>query len=424
MNISELKKKISDGAYDKRFVELYGIGIMEQRQRYIDAADSFINFFGDRDDVFLLSVAGRSEVGGNHTDHNNGRVLACAINLDIIAIVSPTGTNTVRIKSKGFEMDEVDISIKTPVESEKGCSASIIRGVLARLEELGYKIGGFDAYTTSNVLKGSGLSSSAAFEVMTSNIISRLFNDGKIDPVVMAQVGQYAECEFFGKPCGLMDQTACAVGGFITIDFKNTAKPIIEKLDFNFAETGYSLCIVDTAGDHADLSDDYTAIRYEMASVANFLGHETLRECDEKEFYANLKDIRSKLGDRAVLRAIHFFGDNTRVLDEVAALKSGDFNKFLSLVIESGRSSYMYLQNIYSNKNPRAQGLSLALSLSEKILKGSGAWRVHGGGFAGTIQAFVPHEKLNEFSMTMEKVFGEGACHKLTVRPVGACYFN
>ncbi|CDZ23377.1 galactokinase [[Clostridium] cellulosi] len=424
MNIKELKEKIARGAFDSKFKELYGNDIAAQRQRYLEAADGFIRNFGEAGDVFLLSVPGRSEVGGNHTDHNNGRVLACAVNLDIIAVVSPTGTNTIRIKSKGFELDVVDIREKSPVKSEKVSSSALIRGVAVRLEELGYKIGGFDAYTMSDVLKGSGLSSSAAFEVMTASIISLLFNGGNINPLVMAQAGQYAECNYFGKPCGLMDQTACAVGGFISIDFKDTQKPIIEKLDFNFSETGYAMCIVDTGGNHADLSDDYAAIRSEMTSVAKFLGHNNLRECDEDKFYANLTDIRTKLGDRAALRAIHFFNDNARVLDEAAALKSGNFREFLRLVNESGRSSFMYLQNIYSIKNPRSQGLSLALSLSEKLLKGCGAWRVHGGGFAGTIQAFVPLEKLDEFSAAMENVFGKGACHKLMIRPKGAYFFE
>lgn len=424
MNIAELKERIVSGSFDDRFRALYGNDITEQRRRYLEAAEGFVSNFGEGGEIFLLSVPGRSEVGGNHTDHNNGRVLACAVNLDIIAVVSPNGTDTIRIKSKGFDTDVVDIRRKAPVESEKGSSAALIRGVAARLEELGYKLGGFDAYTMSDVLKGSGLSSSAAFEVMTAGIINRLFNGGTIDPVIMAQSGQYAECNYFGKPCGLMDQTACAVGGFIAIDFKDTQKPVIEKLNFNFAETGYAMCIVDTGGNHADLSDDYAAIRSEMTSVARYLGHDSLRECDKERFYESLADIRAKLGDRAALRTMHFFGDNARVTMEAAALKSGNFQEFLRLVNESGRSSFMYLQNIYSIKNPREQGLSLALSLSEKMLKGCGAWRVHGGGFAGTIQAFVPLEKLDEFSSTMENVFGVGACHKLMVRPIGAYCFE
>lgn len=423
MNTSELINKINSGGFDSQFKTLYG-DADSQKERYCRAVNGYIETFGDSDGLRLLSVPGRSEVGGNHTDHNNGRVLACAVNLDIIAVACPNGSNTIRVKSEGFDIDIVDLDNLSPVESEKGHSSALIRGVAARLKSLGYKIGGFDAYTTSNVLKGSGLSSSAAFEVMIGNMISCLYNGGRIDPVALAQTGQYAECEFFGKPCGLMDQTACAVGGFITIDFKDTEHPVIEKLDFDFSKTGYSLCIVDTAGNHADLSDDYAAIRYEMASVASFLGHKVLRECDENEFYKNLRQIREKLGDRAALRAIHFFGDNARVLDEVAALKRGDFKAFLDYVIASGRSSNMYLQNIFSLSDPKSQGLGLALALCEKELAGVGAWRVHGGGFAGTIQAFVPQDKLESFTGTINGVFGENACYKLTVRPVGAYCFE
>lgn len=424
MNNLELIKKISGGAYDRQFGMLYGGEMEKQKQRCRKAAEDFKSTFGDNGGLRLFSVPGRSEVGGNHTDHNNGRVLACAVDLDIIAAAAPTGGNIIRIKSEGFDIDVVNLDNLLPVESEKGGSAALIRGVAAHLKSLGYKIGGFDAYTTSNVLKGSGLSSSAAFEVMAANIISHLYNGGAIGPVVMAQASQYAECGYFGKPCGLMDQTACAVGGFIAIDFKNTEEPVIEKLDFDFAKTGYTLCIVDTAGNHADLSGDYAAIRYEMASVARFLGHETLRGCDESDFYSKLAQIREKFGDRAALRAIHFFGDNARVLDEVSALKANDFRAFLNCVIESGRSSYMYLQNIFSPSDPIHQGLALALSLAEKQLDGAGAWRVHGGGFAGTIQAFVPQDKLESFTSVMDGVFGKDSCYKLTVRQAGAYCFD
>lgn len=424
MNSIDLKNKLNSTDFDASITTLYGECNEQLKNRYLKAIDEYVKLFGDCDEIKLLSVPGRSEVGGNHTDHNNGRVIACSVNLDIIAVAGKSNDNITRVKSEGFPMDTVDLSKLTPDCNEKGKSQGLIRGVNARLTELGYKIGGFNAYTTSNVLKGSGLSSSAAFEVMISNIISNLFNNSKIDPVVMAQVGQYAEGKFFGKPCGLMDQTACAVGGIITIDFKDNDHPIIEKLDFDFVKTGYSLCIVDTAGDHADLSDDYAAIRYEMAAVAKLLGHNVLRECDEKEFYSNLRSIRETLGDRACLRAIHYFGDNERVLKEVATLKAGDFKGFLDLIIESGRSSYMYLQNIYSLKAPANQGLGLALALSEEKLSGVGAWRVHGGGFAGTIQAFVPHDLLSSYTQMINSVFGDKACYNLLVRPVGAFCYN
>lgn len=424
MNTLELFEKIANGSFDNDLSLLYGVSAQAQKKRYQNATQEFKNTFGDSKNLHLLSVPGRSEVGGNHTDHNHGRVLACAVDLDIIAVAAANGSGVIRIKSQGFETDTVDLNRLEPSAAENGHSVALIRGVTARLKVLDYKIGGFDAYTTSNVLKGSGLSSSAAFEVMTANIINCLYNGGKIDPVVMAQTGQYSECEYFGKPCGLMDQTACAVGGFITIDFADTNAPVMEKIDFDFAKTGYDLCIVDTAGDHADLSDDYAAIGYEMAAVAKFLGHDYLRQCNEADYYSQIPKIREKLGDRATLRALHFFGDNARVLDEVAALKSGDFGAFLQCIAASGRSSYMYLQNIYSIKTPERQGLALALALAERLLSGNGAWRVHGGGFAGTIQAFVPQSRFEEFSCTMNRVFGQNACHKLSVRPVGTYSFG
>jgi galactokinase len=287
--------------------------------------------------------------------------------------------------------------------------------------ELGYDIGhGFDAYTTSSVLKGSGLSSSAAFEVMVANIISSLYNNGSIEPVVMAQAAQFAEREFFGKPCGLMDQTACAVGGFVAIDFANPEKPVVKKLEFDFEKTGYTLCIVDTAGNHSNLNEDYASIQFEMKSVAKFLGKEVLNDCDESMFYKQIPEIREAVGDRAVLRAIHFFGENARVSKQVEALRSGNFERFKELIIESGRSSNMYLQNIFSVTTPKNQELSLALAVAELILAGNGAWRVHGGGFSGTIQAFVPSLKRNEFVAKMNSIFGEDATYTLLVRPVGA----
>jgi galactokinase len=424
MNTLELIEKIDGGVYDREIERIYRGAEDENKKRLQKAVDSFKGIFGNMEGVRLFSVPGRSEVGGNHTDHNCGRVLACAVNLDIIAAAALRGDENICVESDGFAVDTVNISSLSPREEEKGRSAALIRGVCSRLKSLGYKIGGFCAYMTSEIMKGSGLSSSAAFEVMIAEIINCLFNGGRISPVEMAKAGQYAEQEFFGKPCGLMDQTACAVGGFTAIDFKDTENPIIEKLDFDFAKTGYSLCIVDTAGNHADLSDDYAAIRGEMILVAKFLGYNTLRECDEKEFYANLKNIREILGDRTVLRAMHFFDDNARVLKEKEALKSRDFDAFLSCIIDSGRSSFMYLQNIYSISEPSRQGLSLALALAEKMLSGCGAWRVHGGGFAGTIQAFVPREKQSEFSSCMNDIFGAGACHKLSVRSVGAYCFT
>jgi galactokinase len=318
-------------------------------------------------------------------------------------------------------MDTVNLNELVPNMEEKYQSVALIRGVCARLAELGYDIGnGFDAYTTSSVLKGSGLSSSAAFEVMVAHIISNLYNNGSIEPVVMALVSQFSEREFFGKPCGLMDQTACAVGGFVAINFASPEKPIVEKLEFDFEKTGHTLCIVDTAGNHSNLNEEYAAIQSEMKSVAKFLEKEVLNDCDESIFYTQIPEIREAVGDRAVLRAIHFFGENARVSKQAEALRCGNFERFKELVIESGRSSNMYLQNIFSVTNPAKQELSLALAVAELILAKNGAWRVHGGGFSGTIQAFVPNEKLNEFVAKMNGIFGENATYTLLVRPVGA----
>lgn len=421
-------KHICEDAFAEKFRILYGGGKRTaafQKDRYIKAVESFGEIFGisgdTEDNLRLMSVPGRSEVGGNHTDHNHGRVLACSVDLDIIAVVRPNVSGVIRIESEGFPMDVVKLSDLAVHDEEKYKSVAMIRGVCARLKELGFRIGGFDAYTTSRVLKGSGLSSSAAFEVMVANIISYLYNNGEIAPITMAQAAQYAERNFFGKPCGLMDQTACAVGGLITIDFDNPVEPVIKKLEFDFEKTGHTLCIVNTAGNHSDLNEDYAAIQSEMKHVAELLNHEVLRDCDETEFYEKISDIRKTVGDRAILRAIHFFGENKRVLKQVEALEAGHFERFKELLIESGRSSYMYLQNIYSISNPREQELSLALALAERMLAGSGAWRVHGGGFSGTIQAFVPNGKRDEFIRAMDGVFGKGATYVMMVRSIGAC---
>jgi galactokinase len=419
---------IRKDTFADKFKLLYGHdekSLKIQKERYIKAVEAFDNIFGmsnaNNEEIRLLSVPGRSEVGGNHTDHNYGKVLACAVNLDILAVVLPNESGIVRIKSEDFPMDTVNLNELVPDLEEKYQSAALIRGVCARLVELGYDIGhGFDAYTTSSVLKGSGLSSSAAFEVMVANIISSLYNNGSIEPVVMAQAAQFAEREFFGKPCGLMDQTACAVGGFVAIDFANPEKPVVKKLEFDFEKTGYTLCIVDTAGNHSNLNEDYASIQFEMKSVAKFLGKEVLNDCDESMFYKQIPEIREAVGDRAVLRAIHFFGENARVSKQVEALRSGNFERFKELIIESGRSSNMYLQNIFSVTTPKNQELSLALAVAELILAGNGAWRVHGGGFSGTIQAFVPSLKRNEFVAKMNSIFGEDATYTLLVRPVGA----
>lgn len=392
-----------------------------QAARYRRLREAYKASFGAANKLRYFSVPGRSELGGNHTDHNHGRVLACSVDLDIIAAAAPTGDNRVVIASEGFEPDVVELDDLAPSQQEHGRSSALVRGVLARLRALGYRCEGFRAVTASRVLKGSGLSSSAAYEVMVAQIVSSLFNDGDIDPVTMAKAAQFAEREYFGKPCGLMDQTACAVGSFVAIDFKDPENPPIQKIDFDLNQTGYTFCIVDTRGDHADLTQDYAEIQGEMKAVAHELGQDVLRDCSPEAFYAQLPVLRRRLGDRAVLRAIHFFDDDARVPRQVLALKSGEFSTFLSLVVESGRSSALFLQNGYSIRMPHNQSVPVALCLTEKLLNGRGAWRVHGGGFGGTIQAFVPNGLLANYIKSIEAVFGEGSCHCLHVRPIGAC---
>jgi len=404
------------------FKELYGSNqdiLIKQEKRYNSLIDKFNNNFGRRD-LMIFSSPGRTEIGGNHTDHNYGRVLAGAVNMDNIAVASINNTATVNILSSGYEKFEVDLSNLTPDKAENFTSASLIRGISSRMKELGFKIGGFDCCIDSGVPVGSGLSSSASFEVLIGAIISHLFNNGKLEPVQNAIIGQYAENVYFGKPCGLMDQTACAVGGLVTIDFKDPASPVVKKVDFDFVATGFSLVITDTGGNHADLNDEYASLPTDMKAVAAELGAKVLRQVSLDQVLDIAPKIREKVGDRAILRAIHFQKDNQRVVEQVAALEKNDFKAFLGMVTDSGFSSYMYNQNIYPVNNVREQGVSLALALSDLVLKGEGAWRVHGGGFAGTIQAFVPQKLLDKYITTLEHVFGKGACHNLFIRQKGA----
>ncbi len=366
-----------------------------------------------------FSAPGRTEIGGNHTDHQRGRVLAGAVNLDTVAAVRLNGTDTIKILSKGYPMSVVNVTELTPVESEINSTPALIRGVVARFTEMGCKVEGFDAYCESTVLPGSGLSSSAAYEVLIGTIVNHLFFGGKVSQPEIAMIGQYAENVFFGKPCGLMDQTASAVGNLVTIDFFEAGKPVIEPVAFDFASTGHALCIIDSGADHADLTDEYAAVPGEMKAVAAFLGKEVLTEIDEAEFYANIPAIRKACGDRAVMRAIHFYQENARVPQQVAALREGDFDKFLSLVKQSGYSSYMYLQNVIPAGYKAHQDVAVALALCEHYLAGRGAYRVHGGGFAGTVQAFVPNDILDSFVAGIDGALGAGACHVLSIRPQG-----
>ena len=419
--IEMLKNNIMNGDYDARFKRVYVTdeAVKAQYERYVSLAEDFAALFGEDRDARLFSAPGRTEVGGNHTDHNHGRVLAASINLDAIAVASKNDENIVRVKSRGYNMDVCDITDLEIKENEKGHSPALVRGMCAGFKKYGYEIGGFDACTMSSVLSGSGLSSSAAYEVLVGTMLNYLYNDGKVDPITIAKIAQYAENVYFDKPCGLMDQMACSVGSFVTIDFNNPAEPIVNEVKFDFASSGHSLCIVDTKGSHSDLTDDYAAIRSEMESVAACFGKKVLREVDEAEFKKNIPAVREKVGDRAVIRAMHFFADNDRVLKEVDALKKGNFDEFKTYILESGDSSYKYNQNVFSTKKPLEQPVSLALALSESILKGKGAWRVHGGGFAGTIQAFVPNEILADYKNAMESVFGDDSCYVLIIRPVG-----
>ena len=416
------KNDILTKAFYERLVAVYGNDEASfQQERYIKLAESFEKDFSENADLRFFSAPGRTEVGGNHTDHNNGKVLAAAINLDAVAAVSQRDDSVICVNSEGYSpisVDSADLQIK---DEEAGKSTALIRGICARFGQLGYEYGGFNASVTSRVLSGSGLSSSAAYEVLIGTILNYLYNDGKISAVEIAQISQYAENVYFKKPCGLMDQTACSVGGFVQIDFEDTAKPVINKVDFDIAKHGYNLCIVDTGGNHADLTGDYAAIRLEMNSVAEFFDKKVLRQVPEKDVFDNMGEIRKKTGDRAIERAIHFYNENKRVERLAAALANGDFESFKATIIESGKSSYMYNQNCFTLSNSDSQPVALALCLTEELLKGKGAYRVHGGGFAGTIQAFVPIDVTESYVASMKKVFGENSCYILKVRSHGGC---
>ncbi len=401
------------------FKELYALEAEPQRERYEIIREGFEKTFGSADGARWFSAPGRTEIGGNHTDHNHGHVLTAAVNLDIVGLAKKTDTGIIRLRSREYDRtDEVMLNDLAVHVGENG-SPSLIRGICFKLKEKGYRIGGFDCYTTNRVMKGSGLSSSAAFEILIVTVISYLYNDGAIDPITSAVVSQYAENVYFGKPSGLLDQMASSVAGFTSIDFKTPENPEIVKVNFDFSSCGHSLCVVDTGGNHADLTDEYAAIPKEMKKVAKYFGKEYLRDVDEGEFYDKLGEIRKVAGDRAVLRAMHFFSDDRLAVKEAQALMHGDFPSFCAMIRESGKSSFERLQNVFAASAPESQGLSIGLALAERILGKRGAFRVHGGGFAGTIQAFVPDDLLESFKGEMEKVFGTGSCHVLSVREQG-----
>jgi len=416
-------------SYEISFKKVYGTNekVLEfQYERYSDLLEKHSEYFGLKE-VHLFSTPGRTEIGGNHTDHNHGRVLAGSINLDSIAVVNKNKENKVTLYSEGYEEPfVVDLNSLAPRKHEQGDTNSLIRGIAARFVEIGYKIGASSGVLSSDVLRGSGLSSSASIEVLIGTIFNALYNRESISVEEIAKISQYTENVYFGKPCGLMDQMACAVGGIITIDFADEENPIVERVEFDFKATDYNLIVVDTGESHADLTDDYASIPSEMISVANYFGKSFCREINYSLIIENISELRSKLGDRGVLRTIHFLLENERVAKQVEALRNSSFSEFLELIKESGNSSFKWLQNIYTSTNVEEQGLTLALAITEKYLNeiGEGACRVHGGGFAGTIQVFLPSNKVEEYQKQMESIFGEKCVAKLFIRKIGTYHFK
>lgn len=420
LNLDQIINDINEGRLDDKLLDIYvdESKLSTQKDRYINALNEYKKLFTEELDG-IYSAPGRSEIGGNHTDHQHGETLAASINDDAIAMVKSTDKNVVNVLSEGYDMITIDLNDIDKKDSEEGTTIALIKGVIKGVKDHGYNIGGFNAYITSNVLSGSGLSSSAAFETLIGTILSGLYNDMKIPAVEIAIIGQYAENYYFGKPCGLLDQTASSVGGLCHMDFINPKEPAVTKVDFDMESYGYSLCITDTKGSHADLTDDYAAVPKEMKEVASFFGKEVLIEVDEADVIKNATAIREKYSDRAFLRAIHFYEENKRVNQEVEALKTGDIDTFLKTVNASGNSSYKYLQNVYTNHDVEHQNVSVALMLSELFLGNNGVARVHGGGFAGTIQAFVKNEAVADYKKKMDIVFGDGACNVLKIRKYG-----
>ena len=420
MSTQNVKELLLSGAKDELLMDIYldENKLAYQRERYAAAIDKFEELYGAAD-ISIYSAPGRSEIGGNHTDHQNGEVLAASVNLDAIAIVEATDDGLVKVVSGEYPMITVDVNNLEKEDSEEGTTLSLIKGVLAGIKNRGGKVGGFKAYITSDVLIGAGLSSSAAFETIIGTIISGLYNNMTISPVDIAIIGQYAENVYFGKPCGLMDQTASSVGNLVHIDFADKANPVIEEVSCDLGKYGYSLCITDTKGSHADLTPDYAAVPAEMKAAAAVFGKEVLHGVTMEELIEKSAEVRAAAGDRALLRAIHFVTENVRVQKEVEALKNDDFAEFLRVLKASGDSSYKFLQNVYTNHDVQHQNVSVALAISETILGENGACRVHGGGFAGTMQAFVKNETVAQYKATMDKVFGEGSCHVLKIRKYG-----
>ena len=422
--INELSNYIKEGKLDEKLKDIYvdGNKLAYQRDRYVESLSEYAKIFANGNcdaEVSIYSAPGRSEIGGNHTDHQHGNVLAASINDDALAIVGNKNSDKVRVLSRGYDMITIDMDKLEKDDSEEGTTVAIIKGVIYGIKQAGYEIGGFDAYITSDVLSGSGLSSSAAFETIIGTIISGMYNEMKIDAVEIAKLGQYAENVYFGKPCGLMDQMACSVGSLCQIDFKDPENPVIDRVEFDLAAQGYSLCITDTKGSHADLTPDYAAVPFEMKQAAACFGKEVLRDVSKEELMSGINKIRKECGDRAALRALHFVAEDERAVLEAKALKEGDFDEFLKLFKASGDSSFKYLQNVYTNHDVMHQNVSVGLCVSEAVLGNSGVARVHGGGFAGTMQAFVKNEKVEEYKKAMDELYGEGSCNVLMIRKYG-----
>lgn len=426
MKAHDLLTALKNGVFNQRLATLYApdgdeTTLSIARARAACVVESFIAQFGDVRTAALFSGPGRTELGGNHTDHQHGNVLCGSVNMDTLACAAPNGLDIVRVVSEGYPPIEISLDSLLPREEEQNTSAALVRGVTAKLTELGYPLSGFDAYAVSNVIAGAGLSSSASYEVLICNIFNRFFCGMALDAVTIAKVSQYAENVYFGKPCGLMDQMGSSVGGAVSIDFDDPANPVVEPISYDFSRSGHALCIVDTGSCHADLTDDYADITHEMGMVAAHFGKQYLRDVPSDAFRADLSAVCATCGDRAVLRAIHFYAENQRAIDEAKALKDGDFERFLSLANDSGLSSQLLLQNIWSPGAPQKQPMSLALTMGKELLSGRGAIRVHGGGFAGTIQAFVPEDMVSTFKSGMESLLGAGKCHILHIRPQGGC---
>ena len=421
--ISVWKQELAGGTHTARLASLYCCSPEQtaaHAARYAAVLDGLEATFGAHTEAGLYSAPGRTEIGGNHTDHQHGRVLAGSVNIDMIAAAAPNGLNQLRVQSEGYDLCVIDLGDLAARKEEENTTMALLRGECEAFKERGAALSGLDVYISSNVPKGSGVSSSAAFEVLIGVILNDRFMAEKVSPIAIAQIGQWAENVYFGKPCGLMDQTACAVGKVITIDFKEVGHPVVREVPFDLAAKGFALCISDTKGSHADLTDDYAAVRREMESVAEFFGKKVLRDVDEETFLKAIPEVRKVTGDRAVVRAIHFYNDSRRAGEIYEAIKADDFDRFLQLIIEGGHSSFEFNQNAYSIKNPQEQGVPLALAISQKVLNGRGAWRLQGGGFAGTIQAFVPLALLETYKNAIDAVFGAGSCHVLSVRNYGA----